>query len=290
MQQAAHALPPLLPPRQDHGDQVHILTGKRFWHQSVYCAASLQLVARSRITPVFYSDGSLTTDVQDRLLRVLPWAQFMPDEAIKARLDAILPTTRFPTLRKRREAYVHLRKLTDIHVAGPGWKMVLDSDMLFFREPTAMLEWFRTPRPVCMADITDNYGFPLEYLQSMVEGALPKRFNVGLYGMDSSGVDWQRLEWWCSRQLADFGPSYLQEQGLTAMLMAGKDVRTLSPEEYVLMPSIQEGRTPRAVMHHYVDVSKRSYFQHGWRIIDAKVRGLDRQSSNAQQTSESLTL
>jgi hypothetical protein len=272
MQGASKTLPTMQPPNHDQGDKVHVLTGKRFWHQSVYCAASLQIVSESRITPVFYSDGSLTGDVQEALLRVLPWAEFVPIEVVETKLDAVLPISQFPTLRKRRETYVHLRKLTDIHVFGQGWKMVLDSDLLFFRTPSAMLAWFREPVPLCMADITDNYGFPLDYLQSMVEGLLPKRFNVGLYGMDSSSVDWSRLEWWCSRQLADFGPSYLQEQGLTAMLMAGKDVLTLPSDEYVLLPKIGEGRDPRAVMHHYVAESKRSYFQYGWREVDRRIR------------------
>jgi hypothetical protein len=274
MRGAASTLPTLVPPSTNNEDRVHILTGQRFWHQSVYCAASLQLVCDHQITPVFYSDGSLTEEVKVSLQRVLPWAEFKTTEAIDAQLDLVLPTSRFPSLRGRRQSYVHLRKLTDVHIFPSTWNLVLDSDLLFFRTPTAMLDWFRSPHPMCMADIKDNYGFPLDYLQSMVDGPLPKRFNVGLCGIDSRTVDWDRLEYWCARQMADFGPSYLQEQGLTAMLMAGKTVHTLAEQDYILMPRLKEGRSPRAVMHHYVDVSKRSYFQHGWRQIDARIRSI----------------
>jgi hypothetical protein len=272
MREAAGTLPHLPSPKADVERRVHILTGERFWHQSAYCVASLQMVSDRRITPIFYSDGTLSENVAAKLRRVTPWAEFATSEAIDEQLEAKLPAHKFPSLRERRKEYVHLRKLTDIHTFGAGWKLVLDSDLLFFRTPDAMLQWFDNPHPMCMKDITDNYGFPLDYLQSMVSGELPRRFNVGLYGMDSSSIDWDRVEHWCARQLKDFGFSYLQEQGLTAMLMAGKTVHVLPEEDYVLMPEVREGRAPRAVMHHYVDHSKRSYFQYGWRQIDDRIR------------------
>src|SRR5262249_15894655 len=87
-------------------------------------------------------------------------------------------------------------------------------------------------------------------------------------------IDWTQVETWCARQLADFGPSYLQEQGLTAMLAAGRSVQVLPEADYVLMPAVREGRAQRAVMHHYVNHSKRSYFQYGWRTIDARIRAI----------------
>jgi hypothetical protein len=272
MREAAATLPLLSAPLIDRGSRVHVLTGERFWHQSVYCIASLQMVSDERITPVFYSDGTLDDHVKASLHRILPWAEFVDASSVGALLDDVLPISRFPTLRARREEYVHLRKLTDIHIISDGWRLVLDSDLLFFRTPAAVIEWFGRPHPMCMQDVRDNYGYPLDYLQTLVGGQLPRRFNVGLYGLDSSIIDWPQVEFWCARQIADFGYSYLQEQGLTAMLMAGVDVHVLPETEYVLMPSVSEGRVRRAVMHHYVDRSKRSFFQYGWRAIDERIR------------------
>lgn len=272
MQAAARTLPQMTPPETDRGARVHILTGAKFWHQSVYCAASLQLVSEERITPVFYSDGKLDSSVRALLSRVLPWAEFVADEVVDAQLDAVLPMEKFPTLRSRRLDYVHLRKLTDIHAFPGQWRLILDSDLLFFRKPSALFAWYQRPDLMCMRDVQDNYGYPSDYLEQLAGSKLPSRFNVGLYGMDSSTIDWTKVETWCARQLTDFRPSYLQEQGLTAMLAAGQDVQVLPEEDYVLRPRVREGRAPQAVMHHYVDYSKRSYFQYGWRAIDARIR------------------
>jgi hypothetical protein len=272
MRNAAASLPTIVPSRIDRGSRVHMLTGENFWHQSVYCIASLQMVMDERITPYFYSDGSLCDSTKTRILHVLPWAEFVGSEQIEAQLDAILPFAQFPMLRTRRQSYVHLRKLTDLHIFPEAWKLVLDADMLFFRPPAEMLKWFQRPHQMFMMDIKDNYGYPLEYLRSLVGSPLPARVNVGLYGLESSAIDWKRLERWCALQIEDFGPSYLQEQGLTAMLMAGKHARPLPEEDYVLMPKLREGRARRAVMHHYVHHSKRSYFQYCWREIDTRIR------------------
>lgn len=272
MKQAALTLPALSTPPPVTECRVHILTGRKFWHQSVFCVASLNLVMPFRITPVFYSDGSLDAEVAAALSRVLPWSEFVSEEVIVDRLEDVLPAARYPTLRRRRVDYVHLRKLTDIHVLAGRWTLVADSDLLFFRRPDAVMDWFNRPHLMAMADIVDNYGYPTDYLASLAGGTMPSRFNVGLYGMESSAIDWDKVEYWCARQLSDFGPSYLQEQGLTAMLTAGQTARILPADDYVLMPDIREGRSPKAVMHHYVHHSKRSYFQHGWRIVDKGLR------------------
>jgi hypothetical protein len=274
MREAAKTLPALTPPRVDRGSRVHLLTGSGFWHQSVYCVASLQIVSDEQLTPRFYGDGTLDHTVRGLIERVLPWAEFVDSQEVDSRLDKTLPRNRYPTLRARRESYVHLRKLTDIHVFTDNWKLVLDSDLLFYRRADALLEWYSAPEPMFMRDVVDNYGYPLDYLETMAGAPLPKRMNVGLYGLNSAAIDWDAVESWCMRQLEDYGPSYLQEQGLTAMIFAGQPARALPDYDYVLMPKVSEGKARRAIMHHYVAHSKRSYFQYGWREIDARIRAL----------------
>jgi hypothetical protein len=91
--------------------------------------------------------------------------------------------------------------------------------------------------------------------------------NVGLYALYGPGIDWDRVEYWCRLQLELFGPNYLQEQALTALILTQGEVYPLPKSDYVVLPSLAEGRAPSAVLHHYVAHSKRSYFQHGWRHI-----------------------
>ena len=270
MKAAAPSLPPLSP-RPDDPDgrlKVYFLTGKNFWYQSLFCYYSLQQHADVQVTPVFYDDGSLTKTDCDTIQQVVPWAEFVLRDAIEERLDAYLPADRYPTLRERRIDYDHLRKLTDFHAGESGWKLVLDSDMLFFDTPTVVLDWLRAPRgPFHMLDSEETYGYSRELMESLAGAPIPERLNVGFCGLRSDAVDWGELEHWCRRMLEVKGPSYVQEQALAAMLMAGRD-RTVAPRPaYLTKPSVEEGRSPTATLHHYVAESKRAYFQHGWRHV-----------------------
>ena len=56
-------------------------------------------------------------------------------------------------------------------------------------------------------------------------------------------------------------------QALTALLLAEASAQALPAADYIVRPSLAEGRAPTAVLHHYVAHSKRSYFQHGWRHV-----------------------
>lgn len=268
MMQAATALPPLSASGAEAGHEVHFLTGTRFWYQSLFCFYSLQLHAGKRLTPVFHDDGTLTEEDQSQVLRVVPWTRFVQQAEIMHRLDEALPETRFPALRARRLEYPHLRKITDIHAGTSGWKLVLDSDMLCFREPRFVLEWLANPDRAChMVDVERFYGYSEQLMERLAGQPIPDLINVGLCGLDSGNIDWEEMERWCQVLLEEEGASYFQEQALVAMLMAGRERAVAPARDYRVLPSLEEGRQPTAVMHHYVAESKRSYFQHGWRRV-----------------------
>jgi hypothetical protein len=157
--------------------------------------------------------------------------------------------------------------LTDLHVGQEDWGMVLDSDMLFFDEPTELIEWFNKPYAFFMQDIADAYGYSTGLLANLSQSPVLSKVNVGLYGLDRAAIDWDRIEYWCKEQLDSEGPSYLQEQGLTALELTAQHALGLSETRYQLMPALAEGQSPTAVMHHYVAHSKRSYFQTCWRQV-----------------------
>jgi hypothetical protein len=214
---------------------------------------------------VIYGDGTLRSEAKSRIRRVVPWVKFVGREEIEARLDASLPASEYPTLRERRLKYVHLRKLTDFHAGSTGAKLVLDSDMLFFDRPSLLIEWLEDPeRPLHMQDAVETYGYSRELMEELAGASIPERVNVGIVGLSSEKIDWDQLEYWCRTLQEEEGVKYVQEQALTAMLMAGCE-RTVAPRpEYLTLPSLEEGRSPNATLHHYVAESKRTYFQYGW--------------------------
>jgi hypothetical protein len=267
MVKAAGRLPPLAPPPAD-APEVCFLTGQRFWYQTAFCFWSLCRQAGRPLRAAFYDDGTFDDSLRAECVRLFPGSRMCHAREIEASLNEHLPAARFPTLRARRQSLVLLRKLLDIHSGQSGWKIFMDSDMLFFRRPNFLLDWLEEPsQPLHMADSQNAYGYSLELLNTLAGTSVPERVNTGILGFNSGDFDWDRMESWCRRLQEAEGTSYYQEQALTAMLLAGRECQVAPADDYRLMPSEDEAKRPTAVMHHYVDLSKRGYFRHAWRRV-----------------------
>jgi hypothetical protein len=244
----------------------HLLTGARFWYQSAYCLQSLSLHAGRPLAPVIHDDGSLLPAQVCELRRLFPSMTLVTGGEALARLEQLLPESRFPTLRERWRAYPHIRKLIDVHLGSQGWKLVLDSDLLFFRAPTLLTNWCDAPdRPLVATDCEESYGYTRPLMARLCGHELETRVNVGLCGLRSEDIDWDRLEHWTTTLIREEATHYYLEQALTAMLVAGRPILQVPDSDYRTFPRREEALAPTAAMHHYVDLSKRWYFTHCWR-------------------------
>jgi hypothetical protein len=267
MMAAAARLAPV-PAAPADASEVCLLTGRRFWYQTAFCFWSLCKHAGRPLRAAFFDDGTFDDSLRAECARLFPGARLVEARQIEAVLDEHLPVARFPTLRARRLAYPNLRKLTDVHAGAHGWRLVLDSDMLFFRRPDLLLAWLDAPaHPLHMVDVKDAYGYSQALMERIVGVPIPPRLNVGLCGLRSDELNWDQLESWCLRLQDAEGTSYFQEQALAAMWLAGRECVVAPPADFVLMPDEHEARQPHAVMHHYVDLSKRGYFRHAWKLV-----------------------
>jgi hypothetical protein len=267
MRAAATSLPPRPVPAGPSAE-ICFLTGKKYWYQTAFCAWSLAQTSGREFSPVLLDDGSFDDSLRQECMRIFPRAITPVQAETDARLDQHLPASRFPTLRSQRLTYLHLRKLTDAHVGRQGWRLVLDSDMLFFRRPHALLAWLEAPAaPLHMLDVQDAYGYPAETLNELAGRPVPHLVNVGVCGLRSDAIDWEELEWWSASLLARHGTSYYLEQALVALLLASADCVRLPAADYRLFPTDEECRQPTAALHHYVAESKRGYFRHAWHHI-----------------------
>ena len=268
MEAAALTLPP--PPAREsaHSFRVHLLTGRRFAYQSAFCLHTLARHCPLSITPEFYDDGTLDHAAAEPLLRLFPRALLHPHDELKERLERWLPIRTHPVLRERWLHYPHIRKLIDVHLGREGWRLVLDSDLLFWREPRLLLDWAAAPgRPLHATDCAENYGYPRELLRRLAGGEPPPLVNVGLCGLRSEMIDWDFLEHAASTLIATHGTDYYLEQALCALLMARSPEASLAAPaaDYLTYPSPEEVSAPTAVMHHYVDLSRDLYHRHAWR-------------------------
>lgn len=248
---------------------IYFLTGKRFWYQTCFCCYSMaQYADEFKLRPVIYDDGSLSQLYQEKILRIFPDAKLILKSEIEERIDKYLPRNKFPYLRERRDNYPNIKKITDIHVNSSGWKLVLDSDMLFFRNPEILIDWLKNPQTPChMVDVETSYGYSKELMTSLAQAEISERINVGICGLKSEDIDWEQLELWCKTMIELEGTHYFQEQALVAMLLSGKSCTIAPALEYIVMPRQNEVIHPEAILHHYVADSKPWYFRYGWRHV-----------------------
>lgn len=267
---AAASVLPELPDYQSLSPAiVHIMTGRKFWYQTLFCLHSFARAAHVTVYAELYDDGTIDAECIRLLERLGPRVRLHPVGEMRERVESLLPVERFPSLRDRWDRYPNIRKLIDVHLGRSDWKLVLDSDLLFFRRPQALLDWLARPdRPLHAVDCQESYGYTQQLMERLAGAPIPSRVNVGICALRSDALDWEMLESWCSQLIAREKTHYYLEQALVAMLMAREPERVvLSEADYRTKPDEEEARAPRAVMHHYVAESKRWYFRHGWRRV-----------------------
>lgn len=268
MEAAVSQLQPFAHQPDQPGYDIYFMTGSKYWYQTCFCAYSMQQHSPVNLRPIIYDDGSLKAEQKTEILRLFPRADIVSLERVEARLDEVLPATEFPHLRSHRLQQPLIRKLIDFHAGETGWKLFLDSDMLFFQPPQFLLNWLAAPQTPCyMVDVKNAYGYSEALLQELAGKPLPQRVNIGIFGLQSDAIDWHQIESWLGAFLEREGTHYNVTQGLSCLYLAGKDCAIAPQKDYLLLPSRQEALYPQAVMHHYVAESKPWYFRYGWRHI-----------------------
>lgn len=270
MEQAATRLPvlPLLAPESGRPLEVWFLTGARFWYQTAFCAWSLAHHSQRALVLHLVDDGSLRSEQEQQLRRLFPSGVTRWKHELAAELDQHLPVSRFPVLRQRWSDYINIRKLTDIHLASSGTKLVLDSDMLFFRPPVELLAWWDQPEGPClMVDCEESYGYSRELMEALAGAPIPPLLNVGICGLASELINWEELEHWCQFLVEREGTSYYLEQALVAMLAARTSPTVMPRSSYITFPTRQQTLAGEGVLQHYVADSKPWYFGEAWKFV-----------------------
>jgi hypothetical protein len=196
MKKAAAKLPPL--PSKPGGAAIYFLTGKKYLYQTLFCIQSLLKVSNAKFKFVLVDDGSFDEDFIKYMNKAVPGAEIITQPAIEENLNNHLPGHLFPVLHHKRGVYPHIKKLTDIHtLPGNNWKLVIDSDMLFWAEPVAILTWLNQPdKPLYMLDCKNSYGYSKNLMEQLSGAKIPDLLNVGVIGLDSTKIDWYKLEKW----------------------------------------------------------------------------------------------
>ncbi len=246
--------------------EIHMLVGTRFWFMAAYALVSLQRQIERPVHVHFYDDGTLEAQQRDKLETLASVVTFHGRGGIDARIERCLPEEKFPFIRERLRNYPNLKKLTDPHVGSTGPKLVMDADILFFGRPVELLQWFDAPETIlCATDVTESYGYSRPLMEGLAGGVIPEKINVGITGLLSEALEWEKLEHWCRELITREKTNYYLEQALVAMLCAGRPSTQLGLARYVTGPTAEQVLANDGVMQHYVDLSKKEYFRSAWR-------------------------
>jgi hypothetical protein len=267
MERSANDLPPVL--SYPDGLEITFLTGRKFLYQTLFCIRSLSLVSKERYLFTLVDDGSFDEQLLQTVNLKLPGCRVVLANDISTTLERVLPPAQFPNLHRKRSEYPHIKKLTDVHtLAGSQWKVVIDSDMLFWDNPKAFNNWLRNPQnPLYMVDCEESYGYSQEIMVRLTGESVPRLLNVGIIGLKSSFINWTNIEQWIGEMEQLEGKSYYLEQALSAMIIGSKASTVLSQEDYIVNPSPTVIESRSGALHHYVDLSKEGYYKKAWRNL-----------------------
>ncbi|MET3610896.1 glycosyl transferase [Mucilaginibacter rubeus] len=265
MEQRSLELPPVV--SHTNGLPIYFLTGKNYLYQTLYCIQSLIKSTAAQFKFILVDDGSFNAALVERVAKQLPGTQVITVKQISENLQNTLPETCYPYLHKKRAVYPHIKKLTDVHtIPGDDWKLVLDSDMLFWHEPKEIITWLYAPQqPLHMIDCTEAYGYSQQLMEQLTGAPVKPLLNVGAIGLKSEAIDWDKLENWVKTLEEQEGASYYLEQALSAMMIADTDAAVLKAGDYIVNPGPDQIKNKTGILHHYVDLSKEGYFKQAWK-------------------------
>ncbi len=248
--------------------EIHMLVGTRFWFMAAFALVSLQRQVDRAVHVHFYDDGTLKPKQREKLETLAAAVTFHDRGGIDARIERHLPEEKFPFIRERLRNYPNLKKLTDPHVGSKGPKLVMDADILFFDQPLELVQWFDAPETIlCATDVTESYGYSRALMENLAGARIPTAINVGLTGLKSESLDWQKLEHWCGELITREKTNYYLEQALVAMLCATRPFTQLGLAQYITGPTDEQVLRGEGAMQHYVDLSKREYYRSAWHNV-----------------------
>ncbi|MBK0378195.1 hypothetical protein [Mucilaginibacter segetis] len=267
MKKKSLELPPVI--SENDGLPIYFLTGKNYLYQTLFCIQSLTKVTTMSFKYILVDDGSFDNKLIGQIQKQLPGAEIISNDIIQSNIEKAISIDKYPYLRKKRAIYPHIKKLTDIHtIPDNKWKLVLDSDMLFWSEPITIIKWLQNPyMPIHMVDCEESYGYSRNLMKELSGAEVKPMLNVGVIGLNSDQVNWDGLEFWIKNLEEKEKTSYYLEQALTAMLIGNQHTNALNPDEYIVNPSFHLNKNKIGVLHHYVDTSKESYYTKSWKVL-----------------------
>jgi len=275
------------PPFEQTNDtrcEIHVLTSIDDWLNLLWALKTLYHWSGCRYALCIHDDGTLTPAVCGHLRTAFPKARIILRAESDARLGPMLAD--YPRCREFRALNKLSLKVFDFHAYLEADRLFLiDSDILFFAAPTALLALVGDPAAVFNTlnkDWRHGYSIEMEDVRALLDFTFPPLINAGLGLLHRGSV---RFDW-----VEEFlvlpgimSQSHQIEQTLTALCSARFGYRML-PEEYdVYIGPRRLGQPSR----HYTGPIRHMMYDEGIRelVRNGFLEALGRPQSHVQGSS-----
>ena len=243
-------------PADVSGVSLHMVVGSSMLPMGLLALRSFEFHTQRRWSPLVHEDGTFTDEDRAALRRHFPDAQIIErrraDEEVAAGLE------QFPACRANRSKHNWFLKVFDTRHYAPGERYILlDSDIVFFRRPDAVLQWADSGSNEMwiMEDEREKYSQPRAQIEVATGIGMVERANSGLDLMPKKAADLaiaERFLAQCSSQAKQY--EFLEQTIFGLWVSAWGRGGLLPREQYEI--SWNTFRGPRTVCRHYIGSAK----------------------------------
>lgn len=230
---------------------LHMLVSSTTWHAGVLAMISFEFFTRRKWDLHMHEDGTVSAADQARIEKILPGVRFVPRSEADERAQEFLQD--HPQCLEARGRHNLFLKFSDTPAFAPHDRfIVLDSDVIFFKPPTEILEWADSGSEKVWfnEDTKDGYCIAADLVEEAMEVPMWSKVNSGLALVPAKAISLDLSE----KMLRHFWetawhPKFF-EQTLFALNASAWNRGGMLPPTY----NINWGylRAPGSICRHYV--------------------------------------
>jgi hypothetical protein len=248
--------------------EVRILTHKGDWLSALWTLKSFYYFSKASLA-LHIHDGGLFASQAKVLKRHFPTAHFHELNDTTAAVESALKARGLNECVNYRRRNIHTLKIFDFYLLTRANKViVVDSDVLFFRPPTHLLEAGFAPHApnLYSRDYQYAYAVSLERMEELAGGRVTPRVNSGIACVAPRSIDIELIEN-CLAEESGLSTSYaVVEQSLHAICSSRFGIDLL-PSEYVV--SNTTGLREGVIAKHYVAFPRPDLYREGMATLIA---------------------
>ena len=256
------------PPVTDTSDtrcEIHVLTSAQDWLNLIWALKSFYTASRRKYALCIHDDGTVGALQREELCRHFPNARFIS----RADADAnVLPLLKgFPrSLAFRRSNHLSPKVFDFAHYLQSDRMLLVDSDVLFFREPTELLRRIEDPeyrKNSVNADVSSAYTVESAAVKTHTGVQLVECFNSGLGLIHKKSLNLESVEEFLGLPRILEGHFWRIEQTVYALCSSRFGVELLPPDYDVRLGTGINGSPCR----HYVGAIRHLFYKEGIRHL-----------------------